>query len=84
MATLDAIRKITIQASTPGVSQSTSELNNLVAAQNRVAASADQLRLSMEAVQKLVDDNVSKLNALKSANDNAAGSFSGVAHGAAE
>jgi len=38
MPTVEAIRKVTIQASTPGVDQSTGALNNLSAAQNRVRA----------------------------------------------
>lgn len=82
MATVDAIRKITIQASTPGADQATQSLNNLVAAQNRVAASADLLRASMDASQKAVNDNVAQLNALKSANDSAAGGFTGLVSGA--
>ena len=84
MPTVDAIRKITIQASTQGVEPATSALNNLTAAQNRVADSADQLTASMEAAQKLIDDNVSKLNELRAANDNAAGGFSNAARGAGD
>jgi len=82
MATIDAIRSITIQASTPGVPQAVGQLNDLTTAQNRVAASAQQLQTSMAMAQKLIDDNVTKLTALKTANDNAAGGFSGLASNA--
>ena len=75
MPTVEAIRKITIQASTQGVPQSTSDLNNLSAAQNRVALSANQLQISMASAQKLIDDNVQKLQQLKSANDNVGSSY---------
>ena len=75
MPSVEAIRKITIQASTPGVDQSTSALNNLSAAQNRVTLSANQLQISMASAQKLIDDNVQKLQQLKSANDNVGQSY---------
>jgi lambda family phage tail tape measure protein len=84
MATVDAIRRITIQASTPGADQATQSLNNLVAAQNRVAASANQLTAAMTASQKMLNDNVTQLNQLKSANDNASGGFSGLAKNASD
>ena len=75
MPTVEAIRKITIQASTQGVQQSTSALNDMAAAQNRVALSANQLQISMASAQKLIDDNVQKLQALKTANDNVGQSY---------
>jgi lambda family phage tail tape measure protein len=84
MVTVDAIRRITIQTSTPGAPQATQSLNDLVAAQNRVAASANQLRASMDASQKMLADHVSKLNDLKTANDNASGGFSGLAKNASD
>ena len=78
MATVEAIRKITIQATTQGVPQATSQLDNLDASQKRVAASADQLSKSIDAAQQLINENVQQLNALKSANDNVQGSFTGL------
>jgi hypothetical protein len=78
MATVEAIRKITIQATAQGVPQATSQLDNLTASQQRVAASADQLSKSINAAQQMINENVQQLNALKSANDNVQGSFTGL------
>ena len=81
MATVEAIRKITIQSSSPGVDQTTAALLKLAASQQQVATAADALTKSIGASQAMIDKHVQSINHMSAANDNAKGGIKGLIDG---